>query len=181
MNGRIEQIGDCCGVPVTFVGDRAVVTIYGIRGARDGPLVYVGSTAQLLKDRIRAHVLAGKNGSDLPVHKWMREHQSGFVVEVLEHTDASRREDRERFWVFSNSGLLNLTDGGRGMSGHKFAGSEHADRIAKALRSGRVFDCLQCGDSFWRKPRDIRMGNNKFCSRGCYQTWQRGRPKVRAM
>ena len=34
------------------------------------------------------------------------------------------------------------------------------------------------GAGFWRKRREILLGHNRFCSRGCYQEWQRGKPKV---
>jgi len=47
----------------------------------------------------------------------------------------------------------------------------------QALRKGRYFNCLHCNNQFYRKPFDIKNGNNKFCSRNCYLSWQKGRPK----
>jgi len=52
-----------------------------------------------------------------------------------------------------------------------------ARKIAAAHRRGRFFDCEVCGKKFWRKPRDIKKGDCRFCSRDCYFTWQRGQPK----
>ena len=45
------------------------------------------------------------------------------------------------------------------------------------LCKGNYFDCIQCGTSFWRKPSQIKKGQNKFCSKRCYQEWQKGVPK----
>lgn len=42
---------------------------------------------------------------------------------------------------------------------------------------GGHFKCLFCGHQFYRKPFDIKNGNNKFCSKNCYLSWQKGRPK----
>jgi len=50
-------------------------------------------------------------------------------------------------------------------------------KIGKALRRGRYLHCEVCGEKFWRKPRDIKKGDCRFCSRACYFAWQRGKPK----
>ncbi len=55
---------------------------------------------------------------------------------------------------------------------------EHKRKISGALKKGGFFYCLQCGNSFWRKPYAIKKGNNKFCSKECYFKWQRGKPKI---
>lgn len=36
----------------------------------------------------------------------------------------------------------------------------------------------ECGVQFWRKPSAIAAGEAKFCSRACYQEWQKGKPKA---
>jgi hypothetical protein len=156
-------IGDCT---VTFIDAAIDVTIYSLSD-ESGAVMYVGSTTQSIKHRVRAHVLAAKNGSQLPVHQWIRERKS-FVVTTLGVTSSSDREAREKHWIAVHKGkLLNLTDGGPGMSGHRFAGTEHALRIQAAIRSGAYFDCLRCGTKFWRKRVEIQKGHNKFCSRVC--------------
>lgn len=43
--------------------------------------------------------------------------------------------------------------------------------------SGGYFNCLVCGKQFWRKPIEIKLGHNKFCNRGCYDHWQKGRKR----
>lgn len=165
---RVEQIEcSCAGVTVSFVGDVRECTIYGITDGVLPTVVYVGSTTRVLRDRIRQHVLAAKEGSDLPLHAWMRSHLSGFTVVVLERAAEGQREIRERHWIAHHKCQLNVTDGGPGMSGHKFAGTDHAKRIAAAIRSGAEFECQRCGTKFWRKRNEIARGHKKFCSRVC--------------
>ncbi|MEC9268502.1 MAG: hypothetical protein VX464_20755 [Pseudomonadota bacterium] len=174
---RKEVIGDCTLSRVTFIGFERLVSVYAIES---DDVVYVGSTLQPIKHRIRAHILTAKAGSNLPIHGWMREHNFAFSVRLLDRVPEPNRVVAEKHWIAHfGGGLLNLTDGGGGLSGHLFAGSEHSQKIASSLRKGRVFSCLECGDEFWRKPRDVRLGHTKFCSRLCYQHWQRGRPKKR--
>jgi len=53
----------------------------------------------------------------------------------------------------------------------------HKQRISEAHKKGQHFNCLICFKEFWRKPFDIKKGNNKFCSKKCYFIWQKGRNK----
>jgi hypothetical protein len=45
-------------------------------------------------------------------------------------------------------------------------------------RNGAIFGCWICGKPFYRKLRDIKKGDNKFCSRECYFEWQKGKSKT---
>ena len=45
------------------------------------------------------------------------------------------------------------------------------------IEIGNFFDCIVCGSKFWRKPCAIKKGENKFCSKKCYQLWQKGKKK----
>lgn len=164
---RKEVIGD---VPVVFIGDERMATIYGVTPEKSVGCFYIGSTTQPLKSRIRAHILDARNGSTLPFHRWIMANVHGFRVTVLEVVPAPRREVAERKWIATIKPPLNLTDGGPGMSGHKFAGTEHAKRIAASIRSGAFRDCIRCGARFWRKRNEIAKGNDKFCSRACSNT-----------
>ena len=170
---RKEVIGD---FSVTFVGDEQEVSIYAVSAAQGEPPVYVGSTAQILRHRIRAHVLDAKNGSVLPFHAWLRS-VPAFTVEVLERVPASARIAAEQKWVAHFPNLLNVTDGGPGLAGHRFAGTDHARRIAAKIRTASLFTCEQCASSFHRKHSQALKGNSRFCSRACYQQWQRGKSK----
>lgn len=55
---------------------------------------------------------------------------------------------------------------------------ERAIKIATKLKRGNLFPCIVCGTNFWRKPSAIKKGDNKFCTRGCYFKWQKGKNKV---
>jgi hypothetical protein len=171
-------IGDCSGVRIRFVGDERTAVIYAIAPFDGGSPVYIGSTSQSLRLRMRGHILDARAGSPLPVHRWVSERGSGFSVIVLEKCAdiPATRAERERYWVSQYDDLLNVTDGGLGGSGTEWT-EERRRRVAEAIRSGDTFSCQQCGDQFWRKRRDIIKGHNKFCSRACYQASIRGKSR----
>jgi hypothetical protein len=159
---------DCAGARVKIINEPKRVLIYGIRKNWQCAFVYIGSTSRSMRDRIRAHVGEAKSGSDLPFHVWVLENFDGFEAVVLEQVDERDRVSRERHWVVIHKNtLLNVTDGGPGMSGHKFAGSAHAKRIGEAGKTGGHFHCERCGERFWRRRNAILKGQNKFCSRVC--------------
>ena len=49
---------------------------------------------------------------------------------------------------------------------------------AEKRKRGNYFYCLECGNKFWRQPSAIKKGQNKFCSKNCYQQWQIGKSKL---
>jgi hypothetical protein len=143
---------------------------------------YVGKTVQHLHERHKAHIRAAVAGKRLPVHYWLRKQIANgrrLAIQLLDYA-GSDWAARERYWIerlrADNPGLLNLTTGGEGLSGHRFT-VEHRARIAAALRTGATCSCLQCGSEFWRKANEIAKGENKFCCKACYFEWQRGRTK----
>jgi 5-methylcytosine-specific restriction endonuclease McrA len=56
--------------------------------------------------------------------------------------------------------------------------SIHKQRISEAHKKGSYFECIICDSKFWRRPSDIKKGNNKFCSKKCYFKWQKGKKKI---
>ena len=54
---------------------------------------------------------------------------------------------------------------------------EHINKRATSKRRGSYFRCEICNKEFWRQPSAIKKGQCKFCSKKCYQEWQKGRPK----
>lgn len=143
---------------------------------------YVGKTIQPLRLRMAAHQQAARRMSPrLPVHRWLaKRHREGqqVCIKWIETVDASGDwQARERYWILSlradGSDLLNLTDGGEGLAGHKFT-QEHKQKIADALRTGSMCSCIRCGEKFWRKANQIAKGQAKFCSRQCANTYNRG-------
>jgi hypothetical protein len=54
---------------------------------------------------------------------------------------------------------------------------EHKSKRSLALKKGSFFNCILCENVFWRKPSAIKNGENKFCSKNCFLTWQIGKEK----
>lgn len=152
------------------------VTIYALCEPIDkwttGPVRYVGKTVQFPWHRVRAHITTARNRPRLPVHWWLRKHaDEPYHIRHLERVPVGGDwATRERYWIakFRADGcnLLNMTDGGEGLSGLRRS-DEHKRKIADALRTGAEFQCERCGVVFWRKRNEIAKGNNKFCSRAC--------------
>ncbi len=157
------------------------VVIYALCGPDDVPR-YIGKTTQRVGQRFKAHCRAARNPR-LPVHWWMRKMLDAgapFTIIHLEQVPPMGNwQFRESHWIekYRESGvLLNLTNGGEGLDGHRFS-QEHRDKIAAALRTGAMFNCEVCAAPFWRKQFAIKRGDNRFCSRACYFVWQRGKTK----
>lgn len=55
--------------------------------------------------------------------------------------------------------------------------AEHIKKKSLARRRGQSFNCEVCTHQFWRKPCEIKKGNNRFCSKKCYFQYQIGRKK----
>lgn len=177
MIRREVQIGDFGGL-VSFEGFSKTAIIYGIKDD-SGAVVYVGATTRRIQDRIRGHIADAVSGSAILIHNWMRDRGYRFHVVLLEQVPPSEMDDAERRWIANlnlTGCLLNQTKGGPGCVGYKFS-EDRNRRMAETLRRGAHFNCEVCATQFWRKPRDIKKGNSRFCSRACYQTWQRGKSK----
>lgn len=156
-----------------------VVAIYALCDPDWTPR-YVGKTTQYLHERHKAHIRDAKRGGKRPVSYWIRKRIAGgdpLCIRLLEYVQPGGNwASRESFWIDKHrqSGrLLNLTNGGEGLSGHRFS-EEHRQRIAAALRTGRHFECEVCGSRFWRKQHAIKNGENRFCSRRCSNSRHKG-------
>jgi hypothetical protein len=156
------------------------VTIYALCEPESGLIRYVGKTRYTPERRLTYHLTQSRS-SRLPSANWLRSlNLRGFRPIMVELERVGLNDDwasRERFWISAckDAGfrLLNLTDGGEGAHGFEPT-DEHRSKISQALKTGAEFECQACGSLFWRKQFDILNGNNKFCSRGCYQQSLRG-------
>lgn len=169
---RVETIGDC-----------TLVWIYALCDPGTQEPRYVGKTSGFMYQRHKGHIRAALKGSRLPVHSWLRgiiEAEKPLSIVALERTTGKEWASRERFWIesYRNAGvkLFNLTEGGEGLSGH-IPTALHRERIAASLRTGDSFACENCRAIFWRKRNEIAKGNNRFCSRRCYQQFNSGKTK----
>lgn len=142
---------------------------------------YVGKTVQPLRLRMAAHQRTSRRAARLPVHRWLakREREARQVcIRWLETVhQGGDWQARERHWIAAlradGADLLNLTEGGEGLPGHRFT-PEHKDKIAAAIRTGDMRACLVCGAEKWRKASEIKKGCGKFCSRACANKHNRG-------
>lgn len=141
---------------------------------------YVGKTVQYLNERHKAHIRDAQRGGRRPVHFWLRKRLADgrVAIKLLEYVPPGADwAARERHWIakFRNDGhdILNLTAGGEGLAGHIFT-HEHRAKIAASLRTGSTCTCMECGSSFYRKANEVRKGHNKFCSRPCANTFNKG-------
>ena len=50
-------------------------------------------------------------------------------------------------------------------------------KMSEARKHGKWFNCLVCGEKFWRAQSAIKKGDCKFHNKACYFIWQKGRKK----
>ena len=146
---------------------------------------YVGKTTQWLHERHKAHIRDARRTPhpQRPVLRWLRKQiasDAWLTIKLLENVSPGTDwASRESHWISrlraEGANLLNLTAGGEGLSGHCFAGTAHAEKIAAALRTGGNFSCEVCGAVFWRKKNEVAAGHNRFCSRVCSNVRHKGR------
>lgn len=166
---------------VEHIGDATLVRIYALCEYPSWRPRYVGKTTQYMHERHKAHIRDAKRGGSRPVQRWIRKQIAGgdrLAIKLLEFC-GNNWADREAYWigVLRGNGLLNLTNGGEGLRGHRFT-PEHRSKIAAALRTGNVLRCVSCGSSFYRKANAVAKGQCKFCSRMCANRWNKGGHRV---
>ncbi len=96
---------------------------------------------------------------------------------------AKLRRGKKCSWVNKNRILSQETKDKIGLKNKgKLKGRKrNPDSIKKGAekrKRGDFFYCLGCGSKFWRNPSAIKKGHNKFCSKVCYQIWQKGVTKI---
>lgn len=165
---------------VEHIGRATLTAIYALEEHPSGAVRYVGKTVRYLHERHKQHIIESRRRR-LPVNNWIRgQVQRGetLAIRLLEYVPPGADwADRERHWIkhYREAGarLLNMTDGGEGLAGHRHS-KEHREKIAAAIRTGATFHCLACGATFYRKRSAIEKGQAKFCSRPCANTYNRG-------
>lgn len=163
------------------IGGQRETLIYALLDPRTDEVRYIGKTQRSPRKRHNEHIQDAFRKHRLPVQRWTKhlyDNGSWSCLKHLEYVQAGGDwAAREKHWIdrFRSDGarLLNLTDGGEGLMGHHHS-PQTKEKIGAKLRRGASFSCENCGSSFWRKPRDIKVGNNKFCSRKCYHSSTKG-------
>lgn len=125
-----------------MIEDSRLGVIYGLsclchpeRGFR-----YVGQTVSKASQRRNQHVSDSFNqGTNLPVHNWIRKHgsedRSNIVVSIIESgVPLHQIDEREIYWIAHFKtvvpGGMNITAGGGGSRGRRF---EHTEEWRKAM------------------------------------------------
>lgn len=102
---------------------------------------YIGKTIKSPESRLKQHYSETNCGSSLPVHRWIRKQPFGQVFFDILYTseDEEFLFDMERYFIqfAKNTGhkLLNLTNGGEGISGYKM--SESQKEKLSAMKKGK--------------------------------------------
>ena len=78
----------------------------------------------------------------------------------------------------SDSTKRKIGIGNKGKLKGKKRNPESVRKGADKLKKGSFFYCINCGVSFWRQPSAINKGQNKYCSKSCYQKSQIGVRKL---
>lgn len=163
------------------------IVIYALCDPRTGAIRYIGKSWQPSR-RLIYHVYHARRGTrHLPVHRWiwqiLKRGLRPTLLEIESVLPGADWASRERHWIENyravGAKLLNLTDGGEGLTGYLFAGTLHARRIAAKMRRGANLLCDECSKRFYQKLKEINKSRSgaHFCSRACYLTWQVGRTK----
>lgn len=176
--------GDAAIRKEVVIGDCRETLIYALCEPGGVNPHYVGKTQRRTGKRHNEHISDALKKARLPVHRWVRSlYQRGLwsCLKYLEIVPAGEDwASRERYWIKrlrdEGAQLLNLTEGGEGLLGLKRSPAS-VEAGAQKLRRGAQFNCEQCSERFYRKLKEIKTGDCRFCSRGCYQEWQRGRSK----
>lgn len=167
------------GVSPVIIGD--ATRIYALCEFPSMVPRYVGKTIRSLRLRLASHLQVANKNPRLPVGRWLaKQKREGreVCIKWLETVPANMDwAERERFWISTHrqagAKLLNLTEGGEGLPGHKFS-DEHRAKISAALKTGQNKSCISCGTEFWRKANQIAKGNDKFCSKSCSNKFNKG-------
>lgn len=161
------------------------VRIYVLIEIDTNAIRYVGKTVLgVERRRIQHQQFARYTTRCTRLANWLRalerDGRSFRIVEVETVPHNGNWIAAERAWITrlraAGCRLVNSTDGGEGLPGHVFS-AEHRRNISAALYSQVTRWCKQCGQLFDAKPSDVSKGNGCFCSKPCYQKWQRGKPK----
>lgn len=117
--------------------------VYGLRCSchPDAGIRYIGKTVSLRpRYRLYSHANQARNGSMLPVHRWIRKHGPENIIQSVLEEITSGHEDllrREIYWIAevgtTSSPGLNCTAGGDGSLGWRRSAESEAKR-AKTLR-----------------------------------------------
>lgn len=115
------------------------ICIYVLRDPRNNQIRYVGKTIQSINNRLTSHVREAKRENNSHKDRWILQIvRAGYlpIIEKIEDVNENNWQEREKYWIvkYYEDGckLVNETDGGEGLHGHKFSKS-HRGKLGRAL------------------------------------------------
>ncbi len=115
------------------------ICIYVLRDPRDSRIRYVGKTIQKLNNRLTSHVREANRENNSHKVRWiLLVVRAGYdpVIEKIEDVNEDNWQERERYWIWfhyeNGCKLVNETEGGEGLHGHKFS-KDHRNKLGRAL------------------------------------------------
>ena len=134
--------------------------------------IYIGQSIDCLKRESNYKNQYCKNQTKLynSIKKYGWDKHTLEVIHICNRDELNKLEVYyiELHQCFNSEYGMNLKGGGHG-------GGIFSNESLLKLRKGGWFNCLTCGDSFYRQPAFIKKGDNKFCSRECCYTYRKGK------
>lgn len=113
------------------------VKIYGLFHPETDELRYIGKTVKTLSSRLSNHIYNAKvTKHNKHLSNWILKllyEDKKPVIKCLEECDEKVWQEREQFWISTNSNLINLTEGGDGSLGFL-----HNPEVIEKIRASRI-------------------------------------------
>lgn len=113
------------------------VKIYGLFHPDTDELRYIGKTVKSLSSRLSNHIYNAKvTQHNKHLSNWILKilyENKRPIIKCLEECDESIWQEREQFWISTNTNLINLTEGGDGSLGFL-----HNPEIIEKIRQSKI-------------------------------------------
>ncbi len=153
---------------IFYLGDivQRAICIYVLRDPRSSKIRYVGKTVQKLNNRLTSHVREAKRENNSHKDRWILQViRAGYkpIIEKIEDVNEDNWQERERYWIFKHYGdgckLVNETEGGEGLHGHKFS-KDHRSKLGRALLGNKRWLGKAHSEETKRKMSDGKKGKD---------------------
>ncbi len=140
------------------------ICIYVLRDPRNNQIRYVGKTIQKINDRLTSHIRGAKRENNSHKNRWILQIiRDGYIpiIEKIEDVNENNWQEREKYWIvkYHEDGckLVNETDGGEGLHGHKFS-KDHRGKLGRALLGNKRWLGKKHTRETKQKLSDVKRG-----------------------
>lgn len=127
----------------------SMALVYGLNRKSDPTIRYIGMTTKPMDERFGSHNRAARNGAKRPVYDWWRKHNDISYVILHDGLTTSEAFYFEKKEIAARENLLNLTEGGDGMTNPT---AEVRAKLSKAHKGHRWSDETKARVNANRKP-----------------------------